>query len=197
MDHRVGWLVCALLALTLASCGGTSSDSTRAHAGRRGTLSDEIAKKRAGEQESTAALGRADCASLRSALARRTGISLTSESNPAPPHSTCALSGAGVSVYVYLDSAYEAHQRFHNRLDETVQFSSSDPAKLPHPVAGVGDPAPGNANAYWLPVYASLYALRGNRSLTVAYALAGVPQPRLKAGAAQLAREAFRLSASR
>ena len=46
-----------------------------------------------------------------------------------------------------------------------------------------------------MPAYDTLFAVRGDRWLTVAYSRAGVPTPRLLAEAASLARLAFRLSA--
>jgi hypothetical protein len=98
-------------------------------------------------------------------------------------------------VSVYLDAAYAARRRYENRMTEQAQFGAPDPAKVPHPVAGVGDPAPGEHFASWVPAYSSLFAVRGNRWLTVAYSIAGAPQSRRRSGASALARRAFVLSA--
>jgi hypothetical protein len=80
-------------------------------------------------------------------------------------------------------------------MEETVQFGVSDPRSVPHPVPGVGEPAAGNHDANWVPSQQTLYAVRGNRWITVAVAVAGVSQARLRAEAALLARRAFRLTA--
>jgi hypothetical protein len=105
------------------------------------------------------------------------------------------VSGPGVEVNVYLDTAFAARQRYDNRMVEQVQFGAPDPAKLPHPVADVGDRSAFNHDASWVPAYHSLFAVRGNRWLTVSYGVTTVPRPRLQSEAAVLARQAFRLSA--
>lgn len=96
---------------------------------------------------------------------------------------------------VFLDAAYAARQRYANRMTEQVQFNAPDPAKIPHQVPGVGDPAPGNHYASWIPAYSSLFAVRGNRWLTIAYAVAAEKGPQRLRHAAALARLAFRLTA--
>src|SRR6476620_927254 len=47
----------------------------------------------------------------------------------------------------------------------------------------------------WIPAFSTLYAVRGNRWLTIAYSDASLPRPRREAAAAALAREAFKLTA--
>lgn len=79
-------------------------------------------------------------------------------------------------------------------MTEQVQFGAPDPAKLPHPVAGVGEPGAYNHFASWVPAYDTLFAVRGDRWLTVAYSRAGEARPQLLDEAAELARLAFRLS---
>jgi hypothetical protein len=98
-------------------------------------------------------------------------------------------------VNVYLDASYAARRRYENRIVEQVQFGVPDPARLPHPVPGVGDPSAGNHDAGWAPAYSTLFAVRGNRWLTVAYAVAGEPPVRRRVEAAVPARRAFELSA--
>jgi hypothetical protein len=93
---------------------------------------------------------------------------------------------------VYLDVGHAARQRYENRMTEQVQFGAPDPAKLPRPVANVGDPGAYNHFASWVPAEHTLFAVRGNRWLTVAFSRAGVRTPRLKGEAAALARRAFR-----
>jgi len=100
-----------------------------------------------------------------------------------------------VSVSVYLDAAYAARQRYANRMVEQVQFYGTDPAKRPHAVAGVGDRSAHEHTASWIPAFSTLYAVRGNRWVTVAYSTEGLPRPQREAAAAALAREAFRLTA--
>jgi uncharacterized membrane protein len=78
---------------------------------------------------------------------------------------------------------------------EQVQFNAADPAKVPHPVPGVGDRAAYNHYAGWIPAYSTLYAVRGNRWLTLAYSVTGETRPQRLAEAADLARRAFRLTA--
>ncbi|HET8566179.1 MAG TPA: hypothetical protein VFL77_06860 [Solirubrobacterales bacterium] len=117
------------------------------------------------------------------------------ETDPTPPNSRCQLSGRGVHVSISLDTAHEARQRYENRMTEQVQFNARYPSKDPRHVAGVGDPAAGEHFASWIPAYSTLYAVRGNRWITLAYSIAGESRRQRLAGAAALARQAFRLSA--
>lgn len=116
-------------------------------------------------------------------------------SEPTLPNSRCQLQGRGVHVSISLDAAYAARQRYSNRIDEQVQFNAADPTKVPHAVPGVGDRGAYNQYASWIPAYSTLWAVRGNRWLTVVYAVAGRTRPQRLAGAAPLARQAFRLTA--
>src|SRR5262249_50716646 len=112
-----------------------------------------------------------------------------------PPLSRCRIAGPGVNVHVYLDSSYAAHQRYENRMVEQAQFGAPDPRKIPHPVDGVGRPARGGGSAQWGPAFRSLFAGRGTRWLTIAYAVDGVSDRQALLQAATLARIAFRSSA--
>lgn len=80
-------------------------------------------------------------------------------------------------------------------MTEQVQFYGTDPAKRPHAVAGVGDRGAYEHTASWIPSLSTLYAVRGNRWLTVSYAGVGVSKAARRGRAAALARRAFRLTA--
>jgi hypothetical protein len=138
-----------------------------------------------------------DCARLAAAAERSLGRKLSRRSSPRPPSSICRLSGRDASVEIYLDSAFAAHQRYYNRITETVQFGETDPARDPHPVPGVGEPAIDDSAANWIPGLGSLLAVRGNRWLTVTIFAAGVADRRLRGDAADLARLGFRLTGRR
>lgn len=188
--HPLSLVACALLlaGAVLAGCGGGGSGATET-SGAPGVKGERPGREAAG----VARLSSADCAALAAQVEHRLGARLRRRSEPSPPLSRCRLSGRGADVNVYLDAAYAARQRYKNRMVETAQFGAPDPAKLPHPVPGVGDAAGGSAS--WVPAYHSLFAVRGNRWVTVAYAVSGEPERRLRAEAAALARAAFRLSA--
>jgi hypothetical protein len=96
---------------------------------------------------------------------------------------------------VYLDASTATRQRYFNRMTEQVQFYGTEPAKRPHAVAGVGDRGAHNQSASWIPAFSTLYAVRGNRWLTVSYSAPGVAKAVRRARAAELARQAFRLTA--
>jgi len=78
---------------------------------------------------------------------------------------------------------------------EQDQFYGTDPAKHPHPVPGVGDPGAYGHTASWIPALSTLYAVRGNRWLTVGYSVVGLSLSQRQPMAAALARRAFRLTA--
>jgi hypothetical protein len=179
-------------ALALAACGGSGSSASSNPEPSRATPSrpDRYLRERASDVR----LSRADCAALASEVEGRLKVPVRRRAEPTPPLSRCRLTGPGTSVNVYLDAAYAARQRYKNRMVEQAQFGAPDPAKLPHPVAGVGDRVAYDGDASWVPAYHSLFAVRGNRWLTVAYSAAGEPDRRLRANAAALARSAFRLS---
>jgi hypothetical protein len=136
-----------------------------------------------------------DCKGLATLAHRQTGIMLTRRSSPSPPLSRCRLTGAGTSIDIFLDTGFAAHQRYANRIAETVQFNYEDPARVPHPVPHVGEKAAYNADANWIPALGSLLAVRGNRWLTVTISVAGRSNRRLRAEAAVLARAGFHLTA--
>jgi len=149
-----------------------------------------------GQEATNAAIDRAGCRALRRAVEAQSGAGARSESEPSPPASHCLISGQRLHVSVYLDASTAARQRYFNRMTEQVQFYGTDPAKRPHAVAGVGDPGAYEQSASWIPAFSTLYAVRGNRWLTVSYAAAGVPKAAREQRAAVLARLAFKLTAS-
>ncbi|HET7417933.1 MAG TPA: hypothetical protein VFJ61_09950 [Solirubrobacterales bacterium] len=142
-----------------------------------------------------ARLSAGDCARLAATVARQTGRPERHQSEPTAPNSRCEVEGRGFHVSMTLDSAHEARRRYSNRMVEQVQFNASDPAKVPHAVAGVGDESAYNHYASWIPAYSTLYAVRGNRWITLAYSVAGEPRPQRLRQAAALTRQGFRLSA--
>jgi hypothetical protein len=164
--------------------------------------STEAATKARLSAADCAALGRLAEGHLGAKPARRSnpsashGTSLARSSDPSPPLSRCRLSGPGVSINVFLDTGFAAHQRYANRIAETVQFNTEHPAGLPRPVPDVGEKAAYNADANWIPALRSLLAVRGNRWLTVTISVAGMSNRRLRDEAAVLASAGFRLSAS-
>lgn len=184
-------LLCLLaLVAALAGCGsGSDSTASTAPSGRTNF------HERPGQQATTLHIGAADCRALGKAVEKRAGRPVRRSFDPTPPNSHCRLEGRGVHVTISLDSSYDARQRYENRMVEQVQFNAPDPAKDPHHVAGVGDPAADEHFASWIPAYSTLFAVRGNRWLTVAYPIAGESRPRRLAGASAVARLAFKLSA--
>jgi hypothetical protein len=197
----------ALVLGALAGCGGsgasTSSTAGSARAAAATTHANEgPAQSRGtkGESPTTEAatsqrISGADCARLGAVLEGRLGRPLGHDPKPTPPLSACRISGHGVAVNLSLDSGFAAHQRYMNRMDEAVQFGAPDPSRVPHPVARVGEKGPYDEYANWIPAFGTLYALRGNRWLTVNYSVAGEGNRRSRAGAADLGRLAFRLTA--
>jgi hypothetical protein len=180
--------------LALASRGGGSSGGqpTSAGAPERGTKGERPGQ----EAASSAHLSRGACSALAAEVEAREGTAVKRRSEPSPPLSHCRISApGGLSVNVYLDAGFAAHQRYENRMEETVQFGATDPRSVPHPVPGVGEPAAGNHDANWVPSQQTLYAVRGNRFVTVAIAVPDTPESHLRAEAARLARRAFRLTA--
>jgi len=199
----VGLLAC----LVTAGCGGGSSStagttSAGSTTGGREAIHEPVESRGIkGEDPTTEAATRAHistggCKSLASLAEERLGTKLTVHSDPSPPLSHCHLTGHGASVAIYLDSGFAAHQRYTNRIEETVQFNTENPAGLPQPVPHVGEKVAYNADANWIPALRSLLALRGNRWLTVTISVAGHPNRELRDEAAVLARAGFKLTAS-
>ncbi|HXR61474.1 MAG TPA: hypothetical protein VN732_09120 [Solirubrobacterales bacterium] len=182
------------LAVALGACGSGDDASPTA------TPSTEPSKPRffgdhPGQGATALRIDPSDCNELAAAVARQTRRRVRHRSEPTAPNSRCEVEGRGVHVSITLDSAYAARQRYTNRMVEQVQFNAGDPAKVPHEVPRVGDRAVHNHYASWIPAYSTLYAVRGNRWLTIAYSLAAETRSRRLREAAALARESFRLSA--
>jgi hypothetical protein len=183
-------LLLLVLTLALAGCGGSGDTSTPA----AGPGNRYFGEHR-GQEETSLHLSATDCAELATTVRRQTGASLRRRSEPTPPNSRCQLQGRGVHVSISLDAAYAARTRYSNRIDEQVQFNAADPTKLPHAVPEVGDKGAYNQNASWIPAYSTLWAVRGNRWLTVVYSAAGKTRLQRLAAVAPLARQAFSLTA--
>jgi hypothetical protein len=189
-----------VVALVTAGCGSsgsgtTAGTTTRGAAGGESAPARGIKGESVTEKATKARLSAGDCAALAKLAERQTGTRLKRRSTPRPPLSRCRLDGRGVSINVYLDSGFAAHQRYENRIVETDQFGYQDPAKTPHPVPHVGEKAAYDADASWIPALRSLLAVRGNRWLTVTISVAGRSNRELREMAAVLARAGFRLSA--
>ncbi|HEX4308177.1 MAG TPA: hypothetical protein VHZ54_19225 [Solirubrobacterales bacterium] len=188
-----------------AGCGGGSSAGS-ASTGTEGGQGRPAVKEPVqelgikGEDSATEAatkahISRSDCAALGKLAEERLGTKLAHRSTPAPPLSRCRLDGPETSVNVYLDSGFAANRRYHNRIEETVQFNYEDQGGVPHPVPHVGEKSAYNSAASWIPNLRSLLAVRGNRWLTVTLSVAGTPNRRLRDEAAVLARAGFKLTA--
>jgi hypothetical protein len=189
--HKKTLSIGVAIAVIIAGCGSTSDTfSTSSPGGNR-----HFGEHR-GQEETNAAISRGDCQELRRAVEGKTGGSVRIESEPTPPSSRCVLDRRGARVSIYLDAAYAARQRYYNRMVEQVQFNAPDPAKIPHAVPGVGDRSAYEQTASWIPALSTLYSVRGNRWVTVAYSVPGKSRPQRKAAAAVLARQVFRLTAS-
>lgn len=192
-----------LLVIGIAGCGSSGSQTTGAATspGGRAVQTPIQSRGTKGENPTAEAATRAhlsavDCRALAALAERQTGTALTLRSTPEPPLSRCRLSGRGASVNVYLDTGFAANQRFHNRIEETVQFNGQNQDGLPRPVPHVGEKAAYNSDAQWIPALGSLLAVRGNRWLTVTISIAGRSDAQLLAQAAVLARAGFKLSAN-
>lgn len=179
-----------VIAVLITGCGSASDTSSTSSPDANRHFGEHR-----GQEETNAAISGDDCEELRRAVEKKTGGSVRVESEPSPPSSRCVLTGNGAHVAIYLDAAYAARQRYYNRMVEQVQFNAPDPAKIPHAVPGVGDRSAYEHTASWIPTLGTLYAVRGNRWLTVAYSVPGKARPQRKAAAVALARQAFRLTA--
>lgn len=205
----VGCCVGLVACLVIVGCGGgsgreattTTGAENSTGGGHREAIHEPVQTRGIkGENPSTEAathahISAADCAALGRLAEHRLGTKLSHRSDPSPPLSHCHLSGHGTSIAIYLDTGFAAHQRYANRIEETVQFNAQHPAGLPQPVPGVGEKAAYNADANWIPALRSLLALRGNRWLTVTISVAGHSSRALRDEAAVLARAGFKLSA--
>jgi hypothetical protein len=183
----VGFLAC----LVTFGCGGGSGTTAQEPVRSQGIKGEDPSA----EAASNAHISASDCAALGKLAENSLGTKLSVRATPKPPLSRCRLEGPGTSVNVYLDSGFAANQRYHNRMEETVQFNAQDPDKVPHPVPHVGEKAAYNSAASWIPNLRSLLAVRGNRWLTVTISVAGKSDRQLRDEAAVLARAGFKLTA--
>jgi hypothetical protein len=200
----VGFLAC----LALVGCGGGSSSTggtgggSTTGGGTKRAIHEPIQSRGIkGEDPSAEAAGSAhisagDCKALTALTEERLGTKLSRKPTPTPPLSRCQMSGHGVSVNVYLDAGFAAHQRYDNRIEETVQFNTENPRGLPQSVPHVGEKAAYNADANWIPAIRSLLAVRGNRWLTVTLSAPHLSDDELRDEAAVLARAGFKATAS-
>jgi hypothetical protein len=206
--HWVRFAACCVglaAALVTVGCGSSGSGTTAggsssARSGHEAIHEPVQSRGIKGEDPTTEAATRArisagDCAALGKLAEAKLGTRLARRPDPSPPLSHCRLSGPGIQVNVFLDSGFAAHQRYANRIDETVQFNAEHPAGLPQPVPHVGEKAAYNADANWIPALRSLLAVRGNRWLTVTISVAGKSNRQLRDEAAVLARAGFKLTA--
>jgi hypothetical protein len=180
-----------LLCLVAVGCGGGSSSSTSSPPTSQGIKGENPTA----EAATKAHISPADCVALQKLAEERLGKKLSRRSSPNPPLSRCRLEGAGTSVNVYLDSGFAANRRYHNRMEETVQFNAQNPDAVPHPVAHVGEKSAYNSAASWIPNLRSLLAVRGNRWLTVTLSVPDDSDRELRDEAAVLARAGFKLTA--
>jgi hypothetical protein len=173
-----------LTLVLVAGCGATSNPDSNRYFGDH-----------PGQEATKLTISQGDCRALRLAVEGVEDAPVHAESEASPPSSHCLLSGDdGLRVSVYLDASTAARQRYFNRMTEQVQFYGTEPAKRPHAIAGVGDRGAHNQSASWIPALSALYAVRGNRWLTVSYAAPGVSRAAREDRAAELARQAFALT---
>jgi hypothetical protein len=184
-----------LLAIGMTVAAGCGSGDTATTGPATMAGSQRYFGDHPGQQATAQRIGAGDCQALAAVVAHQVQRSVRQESEPTPPNSRCQVEAPGVHVSITLDAAYAARQRYSNRMAEQVQFNAADPTKVPHAVPGVGDRSAYNHYASWIPAYSTLYAVRGNRWLTLAYSVGGKTRPQRLAAAAVLARRAFSLTA--
>lgn len=182
-----------LLALVgaLGGCGGSGGGSTESTAAGGSRFYHGYP----GQQATGLRISGSDCRALAAALEKQAGVVVRRSFDPTPPNSHCQLQGRGVHVSISLDAAYRARERYSYRMQEQVQFNAAYPDKVPRAVPRVGDRGAHNQYASWIPAYSTLYAVRGNCWLTLAYSVRGETRPQRLVGATALARLAFRLTA--
>jgi hypothetical protein len=181
----------AIAAMTLGGCGSGEDDSASTGAASHRYFGDHPGQGATGLRISAS-----DCRELAATVAHQARQPVRGEPEPTPPNSRCDVLGHGVRVSITLDAGYAARQRYSNRMAEQVQFNAADPTKVPHAVPNLGDRSAYNHYASWIPAYSTLYAVRGNRWITLSYAAAGESRARRLTAAAALARRAFSLTAS-
>lgn len=168
-----------MVALAVAGCGDSSSDTTSTSA----TISQPTTTVAAPSGPMVRICDRA--------LARRVEQALRSngfnEKLPPPtPTGTPRNSRCDFAKVVELsmDGAPDAVQRYQNRVTETAQFSESIPSHVPKPLKGIGDRRLGAAGANWIPFLHQLLSARGKRVLIVTVNGPGGDSERLSAAKA-------------
>jgi hypothetical protein len=187
----LGLLGALALVMALAGCGGSGGGSTESTAAG----SRRFYHGYPGQQATGLRISGSDCRALAAALERQVSMPARRSGDPTAPNSHCQLQGRGVHVSISLDAAYRARERYSYRMQEQVQFNAAYPDKVPRAVPDVGDRGAHSHYASWIPAYSTLYAVRGNRWLTLAYSVGGETRPQRLARAAALARLAFKLTA--
>ena len=151
------WIVACVVGLGVlvtAGCGSSGSGTTGGDAGgpdRRSSRAGSKAKTRPPKRRPRRTSRPPTARRSRRLAERQTGTALKRHATPAPPLSRCRLGGPGTAVNVYLDAGFAANQRYHNRIEETVQFNGQNPDGLPQPVPHVGEKAAYNSAASWIP----------------------------------------------
>jgi Glucodextranase, domain B len=162
--------VAALLAVVLASCGGTDEPER---------VCDMVAPKTV-------------AAEVRSAGAELHG-SLRPRGDESPGLSVCSYRGRDANVRVSRDTAPQAPLRYFHRIVEQFEFHAGDPQWEPHLVFGVGDDrrAFGGAGSYWVPAYGQLISLRDERLVVVTLSAGGVSDSSKRRAAERLTLRVF------
>ena len=145
-------LPAALLAVVLASCGGSDEPETVCKMVRPATVAAEL--RGAGAEP---------------------GGTLRPRGDESPGLSVCSYRGGDTSVRVSRDMAPQAPLRYFHRIVEQFEFHAGDPQREPHLVFGIGDDkrAFGGAGAYWVPRYGQLISVRDDRLVIVTLATRG------------------------
>ena len=101
--------------------------------------------------------------------------------------------GDDVGIWLTIDTAVQAQKRYWYRKEEQQQFHSSDEARRPLGVRGVGqDRTYGGVGAFWTPAINRLLAYRDDTMLLVGFRVAGISDATAREAAADVARLAYR-----
>jgi hypothetical protein len=162
--------VAALLAVVVASCGGTAEPQRVCDMVGSATVAAEL---------------RSGGAELHGSLRRR--------GDESPGVSVCSYRRGDTSVRVSRDTAPQAPLRYFHRIVEQFEFHAGDPQWEPHLVFGVGDDrrAYGGSGAYWVPAYGQLVSLRDERLVVVTVSARGAGERGRRRAAERLALRVF------